>query len=193
METIIKKSFRHSFFNRQLLVTGLLLIVIGCLTIWRPFQSYLFISLAFSILIIISGVLEIVFAVKHKKTVEAWGYTLIDGLIDVAMGSYLLLSPLLMMIVLTPLISIWVFYKGFLSVRLAFMFQRYIYTRWWLQLIIGICVMLISLLIVGNATVGFINIISWTGLGISLIGVSSVLLSFVHWSKNVEAKLDEYQ
>lgn len=187
METIIEKSFRHSFFNRQLLVTGVLLIIIGCLTIWRPFQSYVFISLAFSILIIISGFLEIVFAVKHKKTIATWGYTLIGGLIDVAMGSYLLLSPLLMMIVLTPLISIWVFYKGFLSIRLAFKFQPYVYNLWWLQLIIGICIILISLLIIGNATVGFINIISWTGLGITLVGVSSVLLSFVHWSKNMEA------
>jgi len=188
METIIKKSFRQSFFNRQLLVTGVLLIIIGCLTIWRPFQSYLFISLTFSILIIISGFLEIVLAIKHKKTVEAWVYMLIGGLVDVAMGSYLLLSPLLMMIVLTPLIGVWVFYKGFLSMRLAFMFQRYVYNRWWLQLIIGICIILISLLIVGNATVGFISIISWTGLGIILVGVSSVLLSFVHWNKIARSK-----
>lgn len=188
MDKIVNQPFRYSFFNRQLLVIGILLVIIGCLTIWRPFQSYLFISLSFAVLIILSGISEIIFAIRHKNVWSVWLSMLIGGVIDLTMGIYLLLSPLLVMIVLTPIISIWVFYKGFMSTRLSFLLKRYTYSAWWIQLIVGILIILISIIILANITVGYISIISWTGLGIILVGLSSILLSFVYWNNRVKDK-----
>lgn len=183
MERNIKKNTQ---LNRRILIIGILLVIIGFLTLWRPFQSYLFISLSFSVLIIVSGILEILFIVQNQKIMKMWLTMLVGGIIDVAMGIYLLLSPLIMMIILTPLISIWVFYKGFTVLRFALLLRVYAYQRWWLQLAMGIAIILISLMIVVSATVdflqtiGFLNTIAWTGLGILLIGVSAISLSFVY-------------
>ncbi|MCL4642252.1 MULTISPECIES: HdeD family acid-resistance protein [Olivibacter] len=183
MERDIKKSTQ---LNKRILITGILLVIIGFLTLWRPFQSYLFISLSFSVLIIVSGVLEILFIIQHQKIIKMWLTMLVGGIIDVTMGIYLLLSPLIMMIILTPLISIWVFYKGFTALRFALLLRAYAYQRWWLQLAMGVAIMLISLIIVSSATasflqvIGFLNTISWTGLGIVLIGITAISLSVVY-------------
>lgn len=188
METLGKNTYERSFVNIYLSVAGLLLVILGSFILFRPFQPYLFISFTFSLLIMLTGLFEIRFAVRNKQSIDSWNFILIGGIVDVCMGSYLLLAPLVIIILLTPLIGIWILYKGFMSMLLAFVLRSCPYRFWRLQLIIGYTIMLIALVVLASPIINFLNVISWTGLGIILVGVAYIFLSSVYWDKGLNIR-----
>jgi uncharacterized membrane protein HdeD (DUF308 family) len=72
------------------LVSGLLFIATGIVIFASPAASYVNLSIVFSILMIGSGFSQIVFSSANSKVLRGWGWTLVSGIIDVALGTYFL-------------------------------------------------------------------------------------------------------
>ena len=70
------------------LLLGLLYIAVALCLLFAPVSSYVALSVIFSISILVSGILEIFFAVGNKKIINSWGWYLAGGIIDLLIGIY---------------------------------------------------------------------------------------------------------
>ena len=61
------------------LLLGLLYIAVALCLLFAPVSSYVALSVIFSISILVSGILEIFFAVGNKKIINSWGWYLAGG------------------------------------------------------------------------------------------------------------------
>ena len=68
------------------LLLGLLYIAVALCLLFAPVSSYVALSVIFSISILVSGILEIFFAIGNKKIINSWGWYLAGGIIDLLIG-----------------------------------------------------------------------------------------------------------
>ena len=95
---------RHPVCNRKAL--GLM---------FFPFNGYAALSILFSISMLVSGLLEIAFAVSNRQRVSSWGWYLAGGVIDMILGLYLVTYPVLSMEVIPFIIAFWLMFRAFSS------------------------------------------------------------------------------
>ena len=90
-----------------------------------PLDGYAALSILFSVSMLVSGLLEISFAVSNRRRVSSWGWYLAGGIIDMILGFYLIAYPLLSMEVIPFIIAFWLMFRGFSSVGYAMDLKRY--------------------------------------------------------------------
>ena len=88
------------------LLLGILYIGVAICLMFAPLSSYVALSIIFSISMLISGILEILFAISNKH-VSSWGWYLAGGIIDLLIGIYLVAYPMVSMEVIPFLIPFW--------------------------------------------------------------------------------------
>ena len=71
------------------LLLGLLYIIVALCLMFAPLSSYVALSIIFSVSMLVSGLLEIIFAASNRKTLSSWGWYLAGGIIDLILGIYL--------------------------------------------------------------------------------------------------------
>ena len=59
-----------------LTIVGILITFLGFWVYQNPLTDYIGLSILFSVIIFISGVFEIIFAITNKKIVKSWGWML---------------------------------------------------------------------------------------------------------------------
>ena len=64
------------------LILGILYVVVALSLMFFPLNGYAALSILFSISMLVSGLLEISFAVSNRRRVSSWGWYLAGGIID---------------------------------------------------------------------------------------------------------------
>lgn len=101
------------------LILGILYVVVALSLMFFPLNGYAALSILFSISMLVSGLLEISFAVSNRRRVSSWGWYLAGGIIDMILGFYLIAYPLLSMEVIPFIIAFWLMFRGFSSAGYA--------------------------------------------------------------------------
>ena len=115
METVFNE-IQHSVKNWWAsLLLGIVYIIVALWLMFAPLSSYVALSIVFSISMLISGILEILFAVSNRKGVPSWGWYIVGGIIDVILGIYLIAYPMVSMEVIPFIIAFWLMFRGFSS------------------------------------------------------------------------------
>ena len=102
---------------------------------------------------LVSGLLEISFAVSNRRRVSSWGWYLAGGIIDMILGFYLIAYPLLSMEVIPFIIAFWLMFRGFSSVGYAMDLKRYGTKDWGWYIALGILAVICSLIILWQPAV----------------------------------------
>ena len=79
------------------LILGILYIIVALCLLFAPGSSYIALSVIFSISMLISGIIEIIFSISNRRSISSWGWYLAGGIIDLILGIYLVAYPLLSM------------------------------------------------------------------------------------------------
>lgn len=104
MKTVFD-GIEHSVKNWWMsLILGILYIGVAICLMFAPLSSYVALSIVFSISMLISGILEILFAISNKH-VSSWGWYLAGGIIDLIIGIYLVAYPMVSMEIIPFLIA----------------------------------------------------------------------------------------
>lgn len=112
MKTVFD-GIEHSVKNWWMsLILGILYIGVAICLMFAPLSSYVALSIVFSISMLISGILEILFAISNKH-VSSWGWYLAGGIIDLIIGIYLVAYPMVSMEIIPFLIAFWLMFRGF--------------------------------------------------------------------------------
>lgn len=112
------------------LILGILYVAVALGLMFFPFNGYAALSILFSISMLVSGLLEIAFAVSNRQRVSSWGWYLAGGVIDMILGLYLVTYPVLSMEVIPFIIAFWLMFRGFSSVGYAMDLKRYGTKEW---------------------------------------------------------------
>src|SRR5262250_277232 len=82
------------------LITGILFIATGIIIYAKPAEGYVGLSVLFSVVMMGSGISQVFFSTANSNIIKGWGWIFVSGLIDLALGTYLFIYPVVSMVTL---------------------------------------------------------------------------------------------
>lgn len=179
METeIIKRAknvTKHWYLS---LILGILFICAGIWVLRTPLESYLTLSILFSVIIFISGIIEIVYSVTNRKELDNWGWILTGGIIDLLLGVWLISSPLLSISILPFIVGFMLMFHSMKAMGFALDLNGLADSGWGWLLALGILGLLFSFILLWNPLFAGLTIVIWTGCAFVTIGIFRIILAF---------------
>jgi uncharacterized membrane protein HdeD (DUF308 family) len=179
METeIIKRAknvTKHWYLS---LILGILFICTGIWVLRTPLESYLTLSILFSVTIFISGIFEIIFSVTNRKEMDNWGWVLAGGIIDLLLGIWLISSPLISITVLPFVVGMMLMFRSMVAMGIAFDLKGLPDSGWGWLLVLGILGLLFSFVLLWNPMFAGLTLVIWTGCAFIAIGIFRIILAF---------------
>ena len=169
---------QHSVKNWWMsLILGILYIGVALCLMFAPLSSYVALSIIFSISMLVSGILEILFAISNKH-VSSWGWYLAGGIIDLIIGIYLVAYPMVSMEGIPFLIAFWLMFRGSSATGYSMALKRYGTRDWGWYMAFGILAILCSLLILWQPAVGALYAVYMISFTFLIIGLFRFMLAF---------------
>ena len=160
------------------LIIGVLFVGLGFLLMFTPVATYITLSFLFSVTMFVSGVFEILFAISNRRNLSSWGWYIATGLIDLALGMYLIYVPGMSMVVLPFVVAFWLMFKGFSSMGYAFDLKRYGVSDWGWYLIFGFLAIICSIGVMWQPIVGALSVVYIVSFAIIFLGLARIMLAF---------------
>ena len=160
------------------LIKGILMIVFGVWLLQSPNENLQKLSMIFGFLILAGGLLEISFAFNNRKTNSKWEWTLVSGVFDILLGAFLMANPDFILLLITLLISLWLFFRGVLLLRTALAFKRAYNKNYIYPVIFGILLIIIAAIFIWHPEIFGITLAFWTALAFIIVGIFRIFLVF---------------
>lgn len=195
----IKQSVKHWYIH---LIIGLIFIATGIWAFASPIQSYVALTIVFSISFLVSGIMEIFFAISNKEVLENWGWTLALGVFTSLIGVMLIANPAISAVTLPLYVGFMLMLHSFWAIGSAFDLKDYGVKGWGISLFIGILGVLFAALLIVRPAIGGLTLVIWTGMALIASGTFNLFLSnkmrkiHKNWdniSAATRAKLEEAQ
>ena len=171
----IRRPVKHWYIP---LILGILFILCGIGVIMSPQDSYLTLSILFSLSFLVSGIIETFFALQNTKNLNGWGWYLVSGLISLIMGIFLLMYPALSMSILPLVVGFTLLFRSFELLGFAFEEKEAGVLNWGNLAIVSVLSIILSFILIANPVFTSISLVVFTGLAFISTGISSVILSF---------------
>ena len=159
-----------------LLVLTVVAIVIGIFALARPNITLLALITLFGVYAMADGLFAVVAALRGVRTNDKWGWMLIEGIVGVAIGVYVLINPGIGALALTWLVAAWALITGLLEIFAGAGIRR-IVSGEWLLFLAGALSVVLAIIIFANPGIGMALLVAWVGAyaiisGIVLLGVA---------------------
>ena len=177
MATTILDSAKKSIKNWWIsILVGILYILAGVWVMRTPLESYISLSIIFSVFIFISGIFQIVFSISNKDEMKGWGWYLTGGILDLIIGILLITHPLMTMAILPLYIGFWLLFQSILSIGLSFQLKSAGVPRWGWLLFWSIVTLLFSFLLLANPIFAGLSIVYMTAFALITAGIFRIFL-----------------
>lgn len=158
-------------------IKALLLVIAGIAIFSRPLEGYVGLSVLFSTVILGAGLAQIFFASSNSDVLKGWGWTLASGILDVVIGIYLLVFPLITMATLPFILGFWLLFRSFYLIGVSFDLKGLGVTDWGWLLFGGILSSILGCLVLYYPGAGAISIIYVSGSAFIVAGLFNLYLS----------------
>lgn len=159
------------------LIVGLLFISVGIWVLSTPIQSYLGLSLLFSLSFLMSGVIEIIFAISNRKKLDNWGWTLAIGILNVLVGILLFVTPSISITTLPYYVGFVVLFRSLSAISMSIELKNYGILEWGNLLAIGIVGTVLAFVLLWNPLFAGLSLVVWTALAFITLGGIGIYLS----------------
>lgn len=164
---------------------GLLALLFGIVAFVAPGAFVLSLVLFFAAYMLVDGLFGIVAAVRAAQRHERWGFLLVEGLLDIAVGVAAFLMPAAAVWAFVLLVAAWAILSGGLMIAAAFRLHLH-YGRWWLGLG-GVISVLFGIALLINPGMSALVLTWWLGAYAVAFGVMLLILGFRLRSRHTEA------
>ena len=110
------KTVRHWWLY---MLTGILSIIAGIIVFCNPIESYLTLSIMFGILMLISGIVELVVSATSRNYFTTRGYSIANGILNLILGIFLCCYPRVTMLALPVILGVWMLLNSFTIIGLG--------------------------------------------------------------------------
>lgn len=100
----------------DLTIAGLLLVAAGIVVFCNPAESYMTLSVMFGILMLATGVAELIVAVTSHNFFAMRGYSVAGGIMDLLIGIFLCSYPGVTIVVLPVILGVYLLYHSFMLI-----------------------------------------------------------------------------
>jgi len=169
MDLSLDRRLRHWW---VFLIRGLLFIAVSIWMIASPLTSFVALGFLFGLVIFITGLGELLHAVKDKTETNR-GWHIFLGIVDLVLGLVLMAHVAAGVAILRIVVGVWFIIRGLSLIS----FSRAL-KRSWLLTVSGILVAIFGLLIIFNAGFGSITLITFIALAFFITGTFNVWLGF---------------
>jgi uncharacterized membrane protein HdeD (DUF308 family) len=177
----ITKSVKHWYIP---LIIGILLIAVGTYVFMVPLETYLTLSVLFSISFIVKGVLDVFFSIRNHKILQGWGWYLVGGLLSLAGGIILSIYPGISIAILPFVVGFTLLFSSFLLLGFSFEMKNVGILKWGNVAILSVLGVIFSFMLIVSPVISGISLVTITGVAFILTGVSSIVLS--HDLRNIK-------
>jgi uncharacterized membrane protein HdeD (DUF308 family) len=160
------------------LITGLLFIGAGIAIFMKPTEGYVGLSILFSVMMISSGFSQIFFSTGNSNVLRGWGWILVSGIIDLALGTYLLIYPVVTMATLPYFVGFWLIFRSFYIMGSSFDLKSLNADGWGWLLFGGIVMLVLGFLVVYYPAAGAVSIIAASGAAFIVGGILNIYFAF---------------
>jgi len=162
-----------------LTIVGMLITLLGVWVYNNPVENYMGLSILFSIIIFISGIFEITFALSNAKIIKGWGWLLSSGIFDLVIGIILISRQDISMAILPFIFGIWLLFRGIVQISRGILLREAHFTNWGWSVFGGLIITVFGFMVVYNPAFGSATIIVWTSLSLIVLGFFTMLFSFL--------------
>jgi len=170
----VKSTIKHWYMP---LIIGLMFVAVGLWTLFEPLTSYMGLAWLFIISFIVSGVLEIYFAIANKDELEHWGWELTNGIFGLVIGIIMFLKPELSIITLPMYIGIIVLFRSIMAISSSIELKKYGVLDWGNLMGIGILGTIFAFILLWNPLFAGFTLVAWTGISLITIGGYGIYFS----------------
>jgi uncharacterized membrane protein HdeD (DUF308 family) len=189
----IKKFFNH---RNAILISGIIFVGAGIFPLIFEKATLIILTMLFSLALLLSGIVEIVFTMSNRKTMPKWRWSLTSGIISSIFGVLLLVNPFESIVILALCIGFAVLFRSVGGIVLSINLKKIRYPRWGYLLALSILGVLISFALILDPLYTWVSIIRLTAVtliaaGIFSIGFTIVLKTMkIFYVEDVENELD---
>lgn len=159
-------------------IVGLLFIAVGIYAFTVPMETYLTLTVIFSISFLTSGLLESIFAIQNRKFIESWGWYLVSGIAGIILGILLLVNPEISVMTLPLFVGFGLLFRSIIGLGLAFDLKKMRILQWGNLALLSALGILSSFLLIYNPIFTGFSIVVFTCITFIFTGVSAIILSF---------------
>ena len=170
----VKDAIKHWWIS---LLLGILFILMGIWVLMTPLTSYIALSLLFSMMFFINGILEIVFAISNRRKLDGWGWQLTGGVVDLLLGTILLSIPGISFLALPVFVGFGLMFRSMIIIGLSFDLKFYHVPGWGWLLVLSLLAMLFSFMLIFNPVFAGLTIVIFTAMALFVVGIFRILLA----------------
>lgn len=170
----VRDSVRHWYL---LLILGIILVLVGIWVFLTPVESYVALAMLFATAFLVTGIIEIVYAMSNSKRTNNWGWSLVGGIIDFLIGFLLVSHPQITVAILPFFIGFAILFRSIMAIGWSLELRKLRVVDWGNLLAVGILGLIFSFIILWNPLFGGMTIVFYTGLAFIVIGVFQIYLS----------------
>lgn len=167
---------------------GIIFIIISGILFFYPFESYEYLSIAFSCSLLLAGIVELLYSRFGKKTeVQYWFF--FSGIINIIAGALFIQNIDLVMMMLPYYFGLWLLFRSFLLFDINYESRRLKINNSKYFLILGLLTMIMAVVILFNPFIGKLSIVLLTTATFFGLGLFNIILSItikntiIHYNK----------
>ena len=160
------------------LLMGALTVVAGIAIISRPVEGYVGLSLLFTWVMIGTGISQVFFAISVSSFMRGWGWTLASGILDLALGTYLLIYPEVTMATLPFFVGFYLVFRAIYLIGTSIDLNFLGIPGWGWILAGGIGLLILGMLTLRYPSLGAAGIVGFSGSAFIMSGIFSMVLGF---------------
>lgn len=167
----------------MLCLRGILALVFGVLCLVYPGGVTLTVmKIMFGVYALLDGILAIASSISTAQGRPRWRSTLLEGIVGVIFGLFILIWPGITAFGLLYLIGVWGIITGIFEITAAIRLRQY-FTNEWLLIMTGAASVLFGLLILVIPRAGVLAVVWWIGMYAIFFGAAfiSLALSLHRW------------
>ncbi|MCA0396178.1 MAG: DUF308 domain-containing protein [Bacteroidetes bacterium] len=160
------------------LIIGILFILLGAYIMTVPLETYVTLSIFFSVSFFVTGLLEVVFSLQNSRSLQGWGWYLVSGLLSLAIGIYLMTYPGISMTILPFVIGFTLLFRSFQLLGIAFDLKSSKVLGWGNLAIASVLGIILSFLLIANPLFTMVSVVTLTALSFMMVGIAAIVLAF---------------
>ncbi len=166
-------------------------LVAGLAILAKPAEGYISLSILFSLIMAGTGFSQIVFAILSRHSMKNWGWTLVSGILDFALGTFLMIYPLVTMVTLPFIVGFYLVFRAIYLIGASIELNSIGIKGWGWLLTGGILLLALGFLTLYYPAAGAIGIVACSGYAFIVSGIFNIVLAFE--LKSFKADIEKFK
>ena len=160
------------------LLFGVAFVLIGYWILRSPEESFERIAKFIGVIILLSGISQLIITLAHRKGMPGWGFQLAGDLFDVAVGLTLLVNPTLLLKLITLFVGVWLIANSISIFMKAAESRKDQHPYWKWEFALGVFLMVLAAIFLWHPMFLLKSIAIWTALAFIFLGIFRIVLTF---------------